>query len=640
MTMKVKRYVWVLVHLFFLNVMCLQAQKVPAFPGAEGGGMYVTGGRGGVVYYVTNLSDDPNTIGSLRWAINKTGPRIIQFKISGVIELNSELRIRNGDLTIAGQTAPGEGICLKNHQLNIAADNVIVRYIRSRLGTDGRVENDAMEGRGQKNIVIDHCSMSWSIDECTSFYDNENVTVQWTVVSESLQNAGVHSKGAHSAGGILGGNNMSFHHNVYAHHYTRNPRFSGSRNTNTPSTENVDFRNNLIYNWIDNSGYGGEGGSYNLVGNYYKYGPGTKSGVRYKIFEPWGDDGSLAQPSGVYGHFFVNDNYVYGSASVTSDNWAGILPRYTNLNFSNKDPFKSETEFDLAPVTTHSPTVAFDRVLDYAGASLKRDVVDARIMNEVRNGTTTFGTNGLIDSIAQVGGYPTYVYERENVLADSDRDGIPNGWEVEHGLDPNDASDGRSLAKGKGGYTHLDVYLASLVDDITSNQVSDAVDPVSVVLFDVPENGSLVLTSNGLSLTSGSVLRKGAVCSIAAEPNSGYELVSLTVNGVECLEDPQFTVEGSGDVFVHATMTLSSSLPKAIEYALVLYPNPVVESLTLEGALDGARVEIYTVLGQPIIGFDLSGQRSVLDVSSLGQGVYFLRCSKDSDVRVLRFLKR
>lgn len=491
-----KRFLIILVfvQVFQLVALPIYSQQIPAFPGAEGGGMYTTGGRGGVVYYVTNLSDDPNTIGSLRWAVNKSGARIIEFKISGIIELNSELKIRNGNLTIAGQTAPGDGICLKNYQLDVAADNVIIRYIRTRLGTDRRAENDAMEGRNQKNIIIDHCSMSWSIDECSSFYDNSNVTMQWCVISESLQNAGVHSKGAHSAGGILGGNKISFHHNLYAHHYTRNPRFSGSRNTNLPGSENVDFRNNVIYNWIDNSGYGGEGGSYNIVNNYYKYGPGTKSGVKYKIFEPWGDDGSLSQPAGVYGKYYVDGNYVYGSTTVTNDNWEGISPRYTYLSFSNKEPFKASTEFDLPPVSTHSAALAFESVLTYSGASLNRDTVDRRIMNEVRNGITTYGTNGLIDSIAQVGGYPTYVYDKDKVFVDTDRDGMPDYWEVQQGLDPNDPSDANKLAVGKDGFTHLDIYLASLVNDITINQTAGADNPF--LSTTVTNNDNFVLYPN------------------------------------------------------------------------------------------------------------------------------------------------
>ena len=637
-----KRFIFQLVsiHLFLFFPFFTYAQVVPAFPGSEGGGMYTTGGRGGVVYYVTNLSDDPNTIGSLRWAVNKTGTRIIEFKISGIIELNSVLNINNGNLTIAGQTAPGDGICLKNYMINIVADNVIVRYIRFRLGTDRRAENDAMEGRDHKNIMIDHCSNSWSIDECTSLYDNQNVTVQWSIISESLQNAGVHSKGAHSAGGIIGGNKMSFHHNLYAHHNTRNPRFCGSRNTNEPDSEKVDFRNNVIYNWIENSGYGGEGGSFNIVNNYYKYGPGTNSGVKYKIFEPWGDDGTLAQASGVYGKYYVGGNYVYGSTTVTNDNWEGIIPRYTYLSFTNKVPFKSNTEFSRAPVSTNTATSTFESVLAYAGASLKRDTVDRRIMREVKNGVTTFGTNGLIDSVAQVGGYPTYIYDRNKVFADTDRDGIPNYWELQNGLDPNNSTDGNKLAEGKGGYTNLDIYLAGIVKDITTNQTANAESPVSVVLYGQPENGALSILNEGNLVVSGSTVNKGIKFAITATPNVGYSLASLTVNGIEFTNGESYTVDKGGDIFIVAKMESLSAMPLTTANSFALYPNPVKDVLRIIGtSSDKAKIEIYSSTGILVKALEINGQNHEINVSSLTQGIYILRYTKDNSIKACRFTK-
>lgn len=448
--------------LFLLFLTGGLASQVPAFPGAGGGGMYATGGRGGRVIYVTSLADT-NTQGTLRWAVGQTGARIIMFKVSGTITLTSALRISNGNITIAGQTAPGDGICLRNYEMNVSADNVIIRFIRFRLGNAiSTVESDAIWGRYRKNIIIDHCSMSWSIDECASFYSNENFTLQWSILSESLNNAG-HSKGAHGYGGIWGGKNASFHHNLLAHHNSRNPRFNGWKRSglsyNNPlDEERVDFRNNVIYNAGDNSSYGGEAaGKYNIVGNYIKYGPATKSSIRFKVTQV--DIDASSSYGQRFGTYYIQDNYVFGSSANTQNNWLGV----TYASGVSQTSARASVPFACTPIMQHPAEVAFERVLDYAGASLVRDAIDTRIAHETRTGTATFSGSvtkrpGIIDTPNDVGGY--LVYNSTAAPADSDNDGIPDGW-----LEANYPGKTANQVH-ESGYTYIELYINSLVEHI------------------------------------------------------------------------------------------------------------------------------------------------------------------------------
>lgn len=443
--------------------------EVPAFPGAEGFGRNTTGGRGGRVIYVTNLDDFGP--GSLRDAINQIGPRYIFFKVSGTIQLKSRLDIKNGNLTIAGQTAPGDGITLRDFPVVIDADNVIIRFIRFRMGEAANQEGDALGGRFNKNIIIDHCSMSWSTDECMSFYVNENTTVQWSIVSESLKNS-VHGKGAHGYGGIWGGKKASFHHILLAHHDSRNPRLGETGGTAYALTDLVDLRNNVIYNWGNNSAYGGEAMNVNIVNNYYKPGPVTTKDERIISIDYYkGDETSPIYQT--WGKFYISGNYVEGSTRATNDNWTyGVFNQfhssYGTVSAEEKEEIKIEQPHDINNnVTTHTAQQAYELVLDYAGASLVRDVVDERIIREVRNGTYTYegsngSTKGIIDSQADVGGWP--VLNSTEPPVDSSSDGMPDDWKISKGLNPETSdTNGHDLHNV---YDNVEVYINSLVEDI------------------------------------------------------------------------------------------------------------------------------------------------------------------------------
>lgn len=493
------------------------AQQI-AFPGAEGAGRFTSGGRGTAsvpttVFEVTHLKDD-NTVGSLRYALTQTAThRTIVFRVSGTIYLTSKLNIR-GNTTIAGQTAPGAGICLADYPVVISGDNVILRYIRCRMGDknqlktspancgvpvapftpacmplDGSGGDDALGNLGNKNIIIDHCSVSWSNDEALTIYRGDSVTLQWNIISEPLNYSYHFETGDtdfqnHGYGGIWGSLHGSFHHNLFAHCRNRNPRFAGNSSYPAGSVESADFRNNVIYNWGINTVYGGDGGEYNLVNNYYKYGPNTSSGVRYRIV---GVDSSVQFG---YAKYFISGNHVDGSTSNTNSNWLGASMNTGIAADTIKS--KSSTPFLSAYLsgTTHTAQQAYDMVLQYAGASLRRDTLDERIANDVRNRT------GKIIDVQ--GGFPHGTPYANTVNAwpalvstppptDTDRDGMSDAWEIANGLNPNNASDRGIFASN--GYTHLENYLNSIITADQGQVIPPAYDVV------VAKNGTGNYTS-------------------------------------------------------------------------------------------------------------------------------------------------
>ena len=456
-----------------------------AFPGAEGGGMYTTGGRGGKVIHVTTLADSGT--GSLRAALAESGPRTIVFDVAGIIELKSAINIANGDVTIAGQTAPGDGICIKNYDVKFEkSGNIIIRFIRFRMGDEAKREADALWGRYNSNIILDHCSMSWSTDECSSFYANEYFTMQWCILTESLRNS-VHGKGQHGYGGIWGGKNASFHHNLLSCHDSRNPRIDHPQiygDYVSTHRGNVDYRCNAVYNWGSNHTYGGEDGWFNIVNNYYK--PGPASTDRKYFVDAYGSyvkDGKTYADSypQMYLSGNINTNYPeLGAANDASTIYWHNGSSHANYNvlLTSPLPIQGAQQKDVY-TTTHGAEASFGLICQYAGASLMRDAVDERACKDALNGTATIkdggngSRNGIIDTQTAVGGWPSYEATEDQIakVADSDGDGMPDWFEEKFSLDASDGSDGNQVILDPyRRYTNLEMYLHYLVRDIVTAQ--------------------------------------------------------------------------------------------------------------------------------------------------------------------------
>lgn len=484
--------------LFLLTALLLslaadaQFDSAPAFPGAEGFGRYTTGGRGGAVYHVTRLDDDSNP-GSFRYACNQRGKRTIVFDVSGTIYLKSELQLKNGNVSILGQTAPGDGICIADYPFTISSSNVIIRYMRFRLGNRKVAyhEGDGLGGMDQANIIIDHCSVSWSVDECLSVYGSKNITVQWCFVDQSMVASG-HSKGNHGYGGNWGGSGASYHHNLIAHHASRTPRLGPRPSTQTD--ERMDMRNNVIYNWGGNGCYGGEGMNVNIVNNFYKPGPATSSGTKGMRIAAIGIRTSEythhdTSPNKwdvmwhVWGKYYVTGNVNSKYDEVTTDNWTYGM--YNQVDASGNDGTYTEVTKDTMRinqpipygfVTTHKALKAFEKVVAYGGASYKRDSHDTYIAEDVEKGTAKYTSSGnspgFINSQDDAGGWP--VLNSETAPVDSDGDGMPDAWETEHGLNPNANDANLYNLDSHRYYTNLEVYCNSLVEHIVKAQNADA----------------------------------------------------------------------------------------------------------------------------------------------------------------------
>jgi len=458
--------------LYFLLVTCacflatgLNGQNL-AFPGAEGFGKFTSGGRGGDVYHVTNLDDFG--VGSLRYGIEEmSGPTTIVFDVSGTIMLQGKLEIKEENLTIAGQTAPGDGITIANKAFIVKANNVIVRYIRVRLGDQSGGDDDAISITRGKHIILDHVTASWSIDETLSCQSEEvdSLTVQWCMVTESL-NDSHHAKGEHGYGGIIGSIRQSFHHNLYAHHKSRTPKVTWRRHTQ------VDFRNNVIYNWGSNNCYDGTTGYMNWVNNYYKAGPATKRSVADQIFNLSDEDVGdymLYETS-----LYAEGNYVESYPLITMDNWNGGITFYDGANEADH---RKLTPHNFVPIDEDSAQGAYPVVVAEAGASIVRDIIDTRIANEVLTGTAMYtgsktGLRGIIDAQSDVGGWPALPVKFRGGNFDTDQDGMADEWEMTNNLNTNDAGD-RNGYTLHNDYTNLEVYLNDIITNPITTGISD-----------------------------------------------------------------------------------------------------------------------------------------------------------------------
>ncbi|MFV5690116.1 polysaccharide lyase [Flavobacterium sp. ZT3R25] len=452
--------------------------EIPSFPGAEGGGAFTQGGRGGKIFVVTSLEDSGK--GTFREACEAVGARTIVFNVSGIIRLKNRISMRAPYVTIAGQTAPGDGICIAGETLEVDTHDVIIRHMRFRRGaTDVTRRDDALGGNPIGNIIIDHCSVSWGLDENISLYRHQfkanekstleklpacNITIQNTISSEGLDTYN------HSFGSTIGGLNSTFMRNLWADNI--------SRNASIGMYGDFNFVNNVIFNWWNRSLDGGDYRSlFNIINNYFKPGPITPTDqpIRYRILKP---ESGYMKPK-TFGRAYVSGNYIVGAPEVTADNWnGGIQLEDLSLEQSKEylEYIKQPKPFVMPHLTIMKAEDAYEFVLNNVGATLpKRDAVDERIVKQVRTGKieakdgleNKIGAafikrrlpadsykKGIITSPNQVGGYPEY---KGKSYKDSDNDGISDKWEIQYGLNPKDPSDANRDSNGDG-YTNIEKY--------------------------------------------------------------------------------------------------------------------------------------------------------------------------------------
>lgn len=624
-------------------------EKLPAFPGAEGYGRYVTGGRGGKVYHVTNLNDSGT--GSLRWALNQSGYKTIVFDVAGTIHLQSKLTIKD-NTTIAGQTSPG-GICIADYPVNVSGKNIIVRYMRFRLGNtyvtlDGADGWDGFGGMDSENLMIDHCSVSWSIDECCSFLGNKNTTVQWCLVSQSLVNAG-HSKGAHGYGGNWGGSGASFHHNLLAHHGSRTPRF-GPRPT-TQLDERMDYRNNVIYNFGGNGCYGGEAMKVNIVNNYYKPGPGSPTnykgmriagiGIRTNSYVSTYPD--YAPALHIWGKYYVEGNKNSKFSNVENDNWTYGM--YNQIDASacdgtytaaTKDSIRINEPIPFVYTTTHSADDAYALVLQYAGACNYRDAYDSLMVSDTHNGIASYTGNGnnagFINSQednrpADAGddwsAWPALTQGK--AMTDADGDGIDDNWEDTNGLDPADPTDGAKTASN--GYTNLENYLNSLVSRITAAQNAGGNAQGSIEEQPSVETSEYELSASTCTSASGTAITWEFNNGLTISTSRGYATgTGCGITGIKYSRNAQFTVNLPEGISVNKVdLNGYSNVDNQTAYLAELGGNAYeTTDYVFPSRTDGTTATHSVTLAQPVsnkLTFTFKGQQVVMNMTLHAQQV-------------------
>ena len=655
---------------FLLSTVQIASSQQLAFPGAEGYGKYSLGGRGGKVYEVTTLADDGP--GSFRQAFNSFPgqPLTIVFRVGGIIDLLSPIKVQRSNMTIAGQTAPGDGICTKRGMVKIYGKNLIIRYMHFRPGDVSKTNNPAVYGldiENSTNFIVDHCSMSWSMEEAATFYDNKYSTVQWCLVSESL-NASYNGKGSHGYAGVWGGQFASYHHNLLAHHHSRAIRFNGSRTHDTLAY--LDYRNNVIYNWGNDLGcYGNEieiadtgkpifylrRAEVNIMNNYYKPGPATPTN-KAKIIWNATDAYVPAWAARLKGKAYISGNYVYGVPTVTANNYLGLVPKYYLSSYA--DSFKLSAPTQNEPIVMQTALDAYNSVLEGVGDTYpKRDTIDRRIIRETitgtasqhaTNSTSTYygkGNLGMIDTQDSIGGWPNYDSTAVAPI-DSDHDGIPDAWELANGLNPNDSTDGNLIDTS--GYTKLEQYLNELV--------APKILPISLISFKATlgnEQKAILnwSTTNELNTLEFNIEKSndgvafkniGAVKALgAANKKNDYEFVDAQLAN-ESNAYYRLKINDKIGSFVYSNVLLLKI--STLNSSFKILTNPAHNSLTLvhDQVNEAGETTVFSIDGKKLLSQKVrkNSIEEVIDISKLKSGTYLITFKSGLSRITQRFIKQ